>query len=296
MNEVLPNGGSWQMPQVAPTVNPLNKYFRVPGLHIKLPTNGAFMPPDSIEFSITNEVPVYPMRAADELLLKSPDALMSGYAIEKLIESCVPAITKPRLISSPDLDVLLLAVRAATYGQVIHLAPICPQCGATNEAHRNLSFLIANMTFIEPENPVRLNDEVIVFVRPYNMEAATQLGVVSFEETRQLQASESLPMEQRSAQINKSMQRIADLTTKLMAECILKVVVPSGEVVDPKMIHEFLLNVSKEWTDRIQKKIDEMNQKGIEKEYDVKCAKCEHAWKTRIEFDPSTFFESSSSL
>ena len=101
--------------------NPLTKYFRIPGVHIKLPTHGAFMPTGSVAFTMNDEVPVYPMRGMDELLLKSPDALMNGYAIEKLIESCVPAIKFPRLISSPDLDVILMAIRAATYGETITL-------------------------------------------------------------------------------------------------------------------------------------------------------------------------------
>ena len=81
----------------------LKKYYRMPGVHIRLPTNGAFMPPGSVEFTMSGDIPVYPMRGADELLLKSPDALMSGYAIEELLKSCVPAIQFPRLVSSPDL-------------------------------------------------------------------------------------------------------------------------------------------------------------------------------------------------
>ena len=65
--------------------DPLAKYYRMPGVHVRLPSNGAFMPPGSVQFTVTGEVPIYPMRAADELLLKSPDALMSGYAIEERV-------------------------------------------------------------------------------------------------------------------------------------------------------------------------------------------------------------------
>ena len=38
--------------------NPLAKYFRTPGVHVPLPTNGAFMPPGGIEFDMKGTVPV----------------------------------------------------------------------------------------------------------------------------------------------------------------------------------------------------------------------------------------------
>lgn len=276
-------------------INPLAQYFRAPGVHVKLPTNGAFMPPGSIDFTLKHEVPVFPMRTADELLLKSPDALMNGYAVEKLLESCVPAIRYPRMLSSPDLDTLLMAIRAATYGEIIELTPTCPSCEAVNEVRRNLAYLLNGMTFVDPENPVRLSDEIIVYVKPYTMQSATILGVATFEETRLIQAVESGTTQDRGEQMNRSMSRLAQLATQIMAECIIKVVIPNDEVTDRSMILQFIENVGKEWTDKIQTKLDEINRKGIDKNFPIECASCGHEWQTQIEFDPTTFFASSSS-
>ena len=278
------------------TSNPLAGYFRKPGVQVKLPSNGAFMPKGSVDFTMTGEVPVYPMRGSDELLLKSPDALMSGYAIEELLKSCVPAIKLPRLVSSPDLDVLLLAIRAATYGEVISIAPICPACKTENEIHRNLSYLMSTMKFIPPENSVRLNEEVVVYIRPYNLLNATKIGTASFEEARKLQAlNDDTDPTERAIQINNSMRRITDLTVDAMADCVFKVVVPDNEVCDPHMIREFVKNIGKAWTDGIQAKLDDINECGIDKHYDVKCINCAHEWKAAVEFNPSTFFAASSS-
>jgi hypothetical protein len=274
--------------------NPLAKYFRAPGVHVRLPTNGVFMPPGSVSLTLTGELPVFPMRAADELLLKSPDALMSGYAIEKLIESCVPAIKHPRLISSPDLDVILLAIRAATYGEMITTTATCSDCGTETQTQCNLSNMIANMTMVDPENVVRLSDEMVVFLRPYNMTNATTLGVASFEEMRKVQAVETAEPDVRREQVNSSMQRLSHLATMMMADCIVYIVIPEGNIADPVMIREFLDNVSKEWTDRLQTKLDTMNNAGIDKSYEVTCEKCSHKWKTQIEFDPATFFAAAS--
>jgi hypothetical protein len=276
-------------------INPLAKYFRTPGVHIQLPTNGAFMPPGGIEFDMNRTVPVYPMRAADELLLKSPDALMSGYAIEKLLASCVPAIKVPRMVSSPDLDVLLLAIRAATYGEVIESSSTCPECGTENHVHTALGHLVATMKPVPPENAVRLSDDMVAYMRPYNLSNATSLGICSFEEMRKVQAMEDADADQRRRQINESMQRISILSTEMLADSVMKIVVPEGTVTDRGLIGEFINNVSKEWTDRLQKKLEELNGLGIDKQFEVTCEKCEHKWQSQIEFDPATFFEAASS-
>lgn len=276
--------------------DPLAKYYRMPGVHVQLPTNGVFMPKGSIEFTMNDDIPVYPMRAADELLLKSPDSLMSGYAVEQLIKSCVPAIKAPRLISSPDLDVLLLAIRAATYGEMLTVNPVCPTCGKATETHVNLSRIIASSKPIPPENAVRLSDEVVAYLRPYNMDNATRIGMASYEETRKVQATEEAEEKVRTTQINDSMQRIVGMSMDVLADCVLRVVVAEGEVYDPQSIHKFILNVSKAWIDKLNDKMDEINSLGIDKHYPVVCTntECKHEWQAEIEFNPSTFFGSAS--
>jgi hypothetical protein len=277
--------------------NLLAKYFRVPGVHVKLPTHGAFMPAGSVNFTMNDEVPVYPMRMADELLLKSPDALMNGYAIEKLIESCVPAIKFPRLISSPDLDVILMAIRAATLGEIITLSPACPKCDVINEVYRNLGHLLSTVTEVAPENVVRLSDEVVAYVRPHNLENATKLGIASFEEARKVQALDVSEADQttRAAQISRSMARLGDLNSDTIADCIVKVTVPEGTVTDARAIREFIANISKAWSDKISAMLEMINRQGIDKFFEVTCAACGHQWKADIEFNPSTFFDSGSS-
>lgn len=284
---------------VASTANPLARYFRAPGVHVRLPTGGAFMPAGSIETSMNGEIAVLPMRSADELLLKSADALMNGYAIEELIRSCVPAIKEPRLVSSPDLDVIFLAVKSATYGDVITMEPICPSCNEQNEVHQSLAHLFATCKPIQPENPVRLSDDVVAYLRPYNLHNATTIGLVSFQEARKVQAAEAatdMEQEARQKQVNESVQRLVELTLEMLAECVERVVVQEGEVRDRAMIREFVANISKAWVDRLQSKLDEINGLGIDKTYQAKCAACGHEWSPSIEFNPSTFFAPSSSV
>src|ERR1700722_9761403 len=81
----------------------LSGYYRIPGLHITPPSRGKFL--TDLEMTMSGEIPIYPMKASDEMLLKNPDSLMSGLALEGLFASCIPAIKNPREISLPDIDV-----------------------------------------------------------------------------------------------------------------------------------------------------------------------------------------------
>ena len=72
--------------------NPLQKYFRQPKIYIKLPSNGKWYPNGSLEVTDNMEFPVYAMTARDELMFKTPDALLNGQSTVDVIQSCVPSI------------------------------------------------------------------------------------------------------------------------------------------------------------------------------------------------------------
>ena len=63
------------------------------------------------------EIGIFPMTARDELVLKTPDALLNGASTVEVINSCVPAITDAWEIPSVDMDALLIGIRIATYGE-----------------------------------------------------------------------------------------------------------------------------------------------------------------------------------
>lgn len=292
----------FQMSEFGSTTLPtsaLSRFYRVPGLHVTLPTDGVFLPEGTFELTLAGDVPVLPMRGSDEMLLKSPDALMSGYALEKLFESCVPSIKTPRLISTPDLDVLLLAIRAATHGENMSLTAACPKCKKESDFDCHLPSLLSTMTKVDPVNQVRLSDEVMVYIRPFTLHSATTISLSSFEESRRLQVIEQSTKDGnvRSQEMNKTMSRMKQVTDDAMAMSIIKVVVPDAVVDDPKEIKDFFDNIPKAWSDKIEAKIKEVNNKGIDKQIEVKCSgsKCKHVWKTEVEFDPASFFDVASS-
>lgn len=282
---------------ISAATNPLAAYMRLPGLNVQLPTGGAFFPEGTFFPAEDGSVPVFPMRAADEYLLKNADALLSGLAINKLIESCVPAIKNSSLVSTPDLDVLLMAIRAATYGDVMEVTTNCPKCDKENHFECHLPSVMGTMKTVPQETALRYNNDVVVYLRPYNLRNATHISLITFQETRKLQAVELDPNSTdatKTAQMDSSLEKIADLQNSMLSECVVKVVTPQGEVTNPRFIADFISNISSAFVNKMSAALKDLNEGyGIEKDLHVQCVnpKCKHQWDTAIEFDPSSFFE-----
>ena len=276
--------------------NPLAKYFRQPGLSCRLPSKGRFQDPANVRFTASGEVNVLPMRAADEMLLKSPDALMSGMAIEKVIASCVPDIKDPMQLPTQDVDTLLLAIRSATYGPIMNISIDCPACEHENEYDFDVSHILDTVSELDDEYLVRLTDEIVVYLRPFNFKNSTQASLVAFQEARKVQMadSEGVSDEDKQRQLNSSYERINTMNVQMVADCVERIVVPEGEINDRTHISEFVHNVQQQWVSQLEQKLKEINQTGVNKNHPVVCNSCGHEWESTVDFDPASFFGQSS--
>ena len=84
------------MDNLSPNQNPLKAFFRKPGIWIKLPSQGRFYSVKPSELNEMGEIPVFPMTAKDELMMKNADGLLNGNAIVELVRSCAPCIADQR--------------------------------------------------------------------------------------------------------------------------------------------------------------------------------------------------------
>lgn len=278
------------------THNPLQKYFRAATMSTRLPSMGKFQDEGNIGFTPTGEVSVMAMRAADEMMLKNPDALMSGLAISSLLESCVPQLRDPKQLPTPDVDALLLAIRAASFGNEMQVEAECPACSAVNEFMFDITYILDTITPLESEYMVRISDDVIVYVKPFNFESSTQISTAIFQETRKMQMllEQEASDEDRQAQTNSSYKRLRDVNIRMMADSVEKVVTPEGTITNRDHIFEYVHNVDRKISTLIENKIKEINNSGLDKSREVTCAHCKHEWTTTLEFDPSTFFAQNS--
>ena len=133
--------------------NPLLDFARKVELSIKLPSNGNWYEEGTIDYTLGGEVEVYPMLPKDELTLMNPDGLLSGQSNVSLIKSCVPAVKNPEKLLYPDLNVLLLAIQKATYGNKLTMQVVCPEC--LRKANEKAAEL-------EEQNKDKKKDKIIV--------------------------------------------------------------------------------------------------------------------------------------
>lgn len=276
--------------------NPLSKYFRKPGIHQALPTKGQFFDEGEVEFSANNEVAVFPMTAADEIVVKNPDMLLNGEALEKLFQSCVPAIKNPKKISVPDMDVLLLAIKLSSGGDDLAVATECPQCETKVEPVVSIRELLATVKQMDHTSEVRLNDEVVVQVKPHDFESKTILDMAAFEErqlVRYLLGNEEMDDRERGRRFNESFDKFASLNLQLVSRCVISVTTPEGIVTDQAFISELIQNLDKNSVAKITDKIKELGDNGMQREIKITCPndECKHQWDSSLVFDPSHFFD-----
>ena len=111
-----------------PGINPLMDFARKVECSVKIPSQGLLYDEDTIEFNAIGEVDIMPMLPNDELSIVNPESLISGDAIIGLIKSCCPGVKRPEDLYYPDVNVILLGIRKATYGDELIQTGVCPEC------------------------------------------------------------------------------------------------------------------------------------------------------------------------
>ena len=271
--------------------NPLANWYRQPKIYVKLPSKGKFYKTGAIDISANEEYPVYAMTAKDELMFKTPDALLSGQSTVEVIKSCIPAMSDPWAMPSIDLDFCLIAIRVATYGESMEVGTDCPHCKASNSYDINLlewMQVFNNFIFVDT---IEI-DPLTVHIRPYNYKEITKTSIKTLEQQRLFAVinDEQIGDEEKLEKFGKSFVKITELTVDIIADCITQIETPNGASVDKTQIKEFINNCSKDVFEKIQQHIAGLREQIELKAKDVKCGECEKEFSLPITMDQSNFF------
>jgi hypothetical protein len=274
-----------------PKRNPLANWYRQPKIYVRLPSTGRFYPPNSLDVSTSEEYPVYAMTAKDELMFKTPDALLTGQSTVELIKSCIPAILDPWLMPSIDLDFALIAIRIATYGEKMEVGCNCPHCQAENNYDIDLQQWFGNFSNFVYSDLVNA-DPLQVRIRPYNYKELTKTSIKTMEQQRifQIINNDTISDEDKLDQFGKSFVKLTELTVDIIADCIVSIETPDGTVSDQAMIKDFINNCSKDIFDKISTHITSMKEQIELKAQNVSCSECSKSFELPITMDQSNFF------
>ena len=239
--------------------NPLMGYMRQPKIYITLPSGGKYWPDRSIEIPETGEIPVYSMTAKDELMFKTPDALLNGQAIVDVIQSCIPNIKNAWACPTIDIDVIFIALRLATYGELMPMKTKVPVINEETEFELDLRNLLDDLQRkFYWEEAIKINDELTVYVKPLTYKHMTQISIKSFESNRILNLvnDDNISDDKKLELFNTSFANLTQITVDLMADSVYKIETADGEVTDLKFIREFVSNTDKSVFELIKSHLD----------------------------------------
>ena len=280
-------------------VNPLSAFMRQPKIYIRLPSGGEYWPAESIEIPSTGELPVYSMTAKDELMLKIPDALMNGQAIVDVVQHCIPAIKNAWMIPNIDLDVILIAIRLATYGEMM-TTPVKFGNDLDLEYQLDLRILMDQLMNQITWNPViPVNNELTIFVRPLNYQQLSAAALKTFETQKIMQVvnDDKMPEEDKIKLFKESFKKLTDTTLSTISDSISKIDSSQGSTDNPNFIKEFVDNIDKDMFNIIQQHLETLKEANSIRPMTVAVTDemCEKGVagdtiEIPITFDPTTFF------
>lgn len=279
------------------TANPLAKHFRQPKIYIRLPSNGDYYD-GAIEKTEIGEYPVFGMTAKDELLYKTPDALLNGQATVDVIQSCVPNIKNAWNVPNIDLDALLIGIRIATFGEFLDLTFNVPGLDEERTYQLDLKILLDQIYNNHYENVISFNDFKIE-LRPASYKYFTEIALKSLEEQRIFKVinDNSISDEEKIKRVQSSFNKLTDLNIDLVKHSILSIQYKNETpVINRAHIDEFISNADKDFYHAIVKHVESQKEKFNIKPITIQFTKEEQelgapeSLKVPITLDQSNFF------
>jgi hypothetical protein len=287
------------MPEItAHGSNPLTKYFRQPKLYIRLPSGGKFYAKGAIEMPENEEMAVFSMTAKDELIMKTPDALLNGQATVDVIQSCLPNIKDAWQMPSIDLDAALIAIRLATYGEKMTLTVKTPVTGEEKSMDVDLRMLLDQFSNLDYNSRVELAD-MVINLRPLTYREFTKGAIKTFEEQRifNLVNDERVSDEDKLQAFTNSFTKLTQLTVDMISKGISSIELGDEVVTNRQHIEDFIKNADKSFFSAITKHLEEEKKKFTLKPLIAHASSDEIAlgvpatYEVPITFDQSNFFE-----
>jgi hypothetical protein len=274
--------------------NPLQKYFRQPAIYVKLPSDGQFYPEGTLEMPVNKEIPIYPMTAMDEIMARTPDALFNGSAVMQIFKSCVPNIKEPWGIPQTDVDLLLTAIKIASYGHEMEMSVTCPHCEEIQDYTLDLRTVIDKFVSPDYSKGAQLGD-LEVYFRPLNYQEVNDAAKVQFEQQKTLQIlenQEGATEEAKLTAMSTALQKITELSLDALTHSISLIKVDGQPVTDSEHIKEFMVNANRDVFNRIRDHLTKIRENTEMKPLKITCSneECKKEYDQPFTMDMSNFF------
>lgn len=270
--------------------NPLRQFFRRPAVYLTLPSGGKFYKEGVIRSTDTQELPVYPMTAIDEITLKTPDALFNGESMMQIVKSCIPDILQPWEINNVDLDAIFIAIRSASGENNMEINSECTNCTEINTYAVELNKILPQLKCPDFSNPLLINGLKITF-RPLTYKELNQVGLEQFNVQRMFVEVDNIQDTAEKAEKTKeALKTVTDITMKLVATAIDNIDTGNGIVTEKNYILDFLINCDKNVYTEIRDYTAKLRESVQIKPMRIKCPSCQHEYDQPFTLNMSDFF------
>jgi hypothetical protein len=280
-------------------MNPLEKYYRQPAIYIKLPSKGKYYTKEVYTPTETGEIPVLPMTAKDELAFKTPDAMINGQATVDVIKSCVPNLKDPWKMVNYDTDVVLLAIRIATYGENMDIGFRVPVVNDEQSHTLVLPELLEQLGRIEIQDETTTSKGFKIQIQPLDYKTLTKIQIARFEQQKMYGTidSSSMSEEEKQSAFGKSFATLNMVNFSLLVDSIKAITTPGGDtVVDRAQIIEFCNKTDSKTINEIQDKLSELRLQAQMAPLKIKSTEeqikkgAPASFEVPVTFDNSNFF------
>lgn len=267
--------------------NPLVAGFKkVPGLSIRLPTRALLYEANEVNDTVlkTGEIHIHPMSAKDELILKSPDLLLSGDGFEMVVKRCIPGIKTPLKLFQPDVDAILIGLRIATYGDDLSIRVDNPfydseKKGSAKELDYtvNLTPILAQSKYVEDlkDFVITLENKQVVTICPLRYEASLRIVQEDFGE---------VGVEE------KDKEKVLQKKLKLFEETVLSMIREVDGITNREQVREWLEILPVSMFRDITEKVDFLANLGPSLLTKVKDPVSDETWDVALPINPADFF------
>lgn len=269
--------------------NPLQQYFRQPKIFINLPSQGVYNKPGSIAGDSSN-MPIFGMTGMDEILMKTPDALLTGESTVKVVQSCCPNISDAWEVTNLDLNLILTAIRIATFGNSIAVEHTCSNCSTKNEYEIDLTQVIDYFNQCKYENKV-VYKNLVIKTKPLTYRQITNFALRNFQLQQKINQNIVLTdEEEKKKNFAILFEELAVLQNDIFGEGIESITVDSTVVQEREYIREWLSNCDRDIYEEVKAKILKNQEMYSSPEHDVECSTCGTKAKVTVDLDQASFF------
>ena len=271
--------------------SPLSAYYRQPKIYVSLPSKGSYYAEGALDKSEDGTYPVYSMTAKDELMFKTPDALLSGQSTVAVINSCIPSIKDPWHLPTIDLDAILVAIRIATYGSNMDIDTECPACKEEQRYGFDFTKYLEELAQFQYQD-IFTSGDLVFHIRPYTYKEFTKKTLARIEQEKIFNIINDKEMsdEEKVDRFGVSFVKLTELTVESVADVVRQIDTPQGSETDPAQIRAFILNAPKEIFEQLQESLNKMKQQLDLKVKNAKCDKCDHTFDINVTMDQANFF------